>query len=195
MSVSKRDLANKELCQQVVTCYLSEEKPTIKEVGSRFGVSFHTAAAMLEAALSEEKRKQEAALRYSRSKQGEKNPMLGKTGASHPLYRGRLECDPHGYILILKPDWYTGRPGSKHVYEHQAVMAKLLGLTEVPENMQVHHINEDRADNSPENLALVTPVGHRTLHSRSPLRQLTLWELHRSGTSRSRKTIATSPTA
>lgn len=184
MSISKRDLADEELCSRVVRLYLSDEKPTIKEAGLAHGVSFHTAQEMVKRALPEDVRKQEMALRYSRSKLGDKNPMTGRTGEDHPNYMGRLFCDPDGYVMVLKPDWYTGRAGSKHLYEHQVVMAQMLGLTSAPEGMHIHHIDEDRTNNSPDNLALVTARGHRTLHARSPLRRLTLWELHRSGTSK-----------
>ena len=193
MSISKRDLANADLCRQAVDMYLSSDKPTLREVATTLSVTFHTAQEMVRRGVSEERLKEEQALRYSRSKSGSKNPMRGKTGAQHHNHKGRLFCDPNGYVLVLKPDWYTGRLQSKHVYEHQVVMAEMLGLTEVPENMHIHHINEDRMDNSPDNLALVTPEGHRSLHARSPLRRLSLWELHRSGTSKSRPTTATSP--
>lgn len=194
MSISKRDLANTELCQQVVDLYLSEKKPTVKEVAAAMSVNFHTVQEMLRRGIREEELRKEKALRYSRSKIGSQNPMSGKTGDMHHNHKGRLFCDPNGYVLVLKPDWYTGRPMSKHVYEHQVVMAQMLGLTEVPENMVVHHIDEDRANNSSNNLALVTPEAHRFLHARSPLRRLSLWELHRSGTSRSKPITAMSPT-
>ena len=194
MSISKRDLANVELCQKAVDMYLAPEKPTAKEVAAALSISFHTVQEMLRLGIRGERFKEEKALRYSRSKTGSKNPMQGKAGIQHPNYKGRLFCDPHGYVLVLKPDWYTGRQMSKHIYEHQVVMARMLGLTEVPENMVVHHIDEDRTNNSSDNLALVTPEAHRLLHARSPLRKLSLWELHRSGTSKSKPTTATSLT-
>ena len=194
MSISKRDLANADLCRQAVDMYLSSDKPTLREVAKTLSVTFHTAQEMVRRGVSEERLKEEQALRYSRSKSGLKNPMRGKTGTQHPNHKGRLFCDPNGYVLVLKPDWYTGRLQSKHVYEHQVIMARMLGLTEVPGNMVVHHIDEDRTNNSPDNLALVTPEAHRLLHARSPLRKLSLWELHRSGTLKSRPTTAMSPT-
>lgn len=194
MSVSKKDLANEELCEQVVRLYVSEQKPTLKDIAKQLRVTFHTAQEMVKRALSEEELREEKALRYSRSKVGNKNPMTGKSGVQHHGHKGRLFCDPDGYVMVLKPDWYTGRPGSKHVYEHSVVVAQMLGLTEVPEGMHVHHIDEDRHNNRPDNLALVSAAAHRTLHARSPLRKLSLWELHRSGTSKSTPTTATSPT-
>lgn len=194
MSISKKDLANEELCRQVVELYLSKEKPTLKQIEQKLPVTWHTAREMVRQTLTPEELQREKALRYSRSKTGSKNPMTGNKGLQHHNYKGRLFCDPEGYVLVLKPGWYTGRPGSKHVYEHSVVMAQMLGLTEVPANMVVHHIDEDRTNNSPENLALVTAAAHRTLHARSPLRKLSLWELHRSGTSKSKPTTATLPT-
>lgn len=193
MSISKKDLANEDLCQMAVRFYISEQKPTLKEVAKRLKITYHTAQEMVKRALSEEELRDEKALRYSRSKVGDKNPMTGKTGDKHPLYRGRLFCDPDGYVMVLKPDWYTGRPGSKHVYEHSVVMAEMMGLTETPAGMHIHHIDEDRTNNNPDNLALVTAAAHRTLHARSPLRKLSLWELHKSGISKSKPTTATSP--
>ena len=194
MSISKRDLANEELCSQVVSRYLRKDKPTLKKVAKEMRVTFHTAQEMVRRSLSPEQLQEEKALRWSRAKVGDKNPMKGKSGEKHHNFKGRLFCDPHGYVLILKPEWYTGREGSKHIYEHSAVMAKMLGLTEVPEGMVVHHIDEDRTNNNPDNLALVTPAAHQILHARSPLRKLSLWELHRCGTSKSRPTTVTSPT-
>lgn len=194
MSVSKKHMADSKLRTAVVQSYLSPHKPTIKQVAQAHGVTFHTAQAMVKETLSPEQLREEKALRYSRSKTGAKNPMQGKRGEQHHNFKGRLSCCPRGYVLVLKPDWYTGRPGSKHIYEHCVVMAQTMGLTEVPNGLVVHHIDEDRTNNSPDNLALVTPQAHRILHARSPLRKLSLWELHRSGTSKSRETTATSPT-
>jgi hypothetical protein len=194
VSISKKDLENKALCEQVVGLYVSEQKPTLKEISKQLPVTFHTAQEMVRRALLEEELRQEKALRYSRSKVGDKNPMTGKTGDRHHMYKGRLFCDPGGYVLVLKPSWYTGRPGSRHIYEHSVVMAEMMGLTETPAGMHIHHIDEDRQNNSPDNLALVSAAGHSALHARSPLRRLSLWELHKSGISKSKPTTATSPT-
>ena len=64
---------------------------------------------------------------YQLSKQGDKNPMKGKFGESHPRYKERVS-DGKGYMMVLKPDWYTGRKGSHHVFEHSVVMCKALGI-------------------------------------------------------------------
>ncbi len=177
MSVNKSQLKDEELCREVTRYYLSEDKPIIAEVSKRFQLSLHTVQAMVRAVLSAEERERERILRLSRSKQGGKNPMTGKRGDQHHLFCGGV-TDGKGYRLVLKPDWFTGRKGSKYVFEHQAVFCKAVGLTELPKGFAIHHIDEDPMNNRIENLALVTFAGHRRLHSASPWRKLSPWEKH-----------------
>jgi hypothetical protein len=193
MSVSKAFLRDEESCRKVVELYLSEAKPIVKEVAAALKTTEHNVQAALQKMLPKETLVAEQALRYSRSKDGDKNPMKGKKGSSHHNFKGDLTCDPDGYVLVLRPEWMTGRTG-KHVYKHTVVMCELLNTPSIPEGMHVHHIDGDKTNNDPSNLALVTSAGHRRLHARSPLRRLSLWELHRSGTSKSRPTTPTSHT-
>jgi hypothetical protein len=177
VSVCKAHLKNEELCRAAVKCYLSEERPIIQDVAKRFKLTQHTVQAMLKLVLSEKERERERALRLSRSKQGAKNPMKGKFGEKHPLFKGGV-TDGKGYSLVLKPDWFTGRKGTKYVFEHHAVFCKAVGLTEIPEGFAIHHIDEDPMNNRIDNLALVTAGGHRRLHKASPWRKLSPWEKH-----------------
>ena len=103
---------------------------------------------------------------YQLSKQGDKNPMKGKFGESHPRYKERVS-DGRGYMMVLKPDWYTGRKGSHHVFEHSVVMCKALGITEIPEGFIVHHIDGDKLNNDPDNLLLTDRAGHQRIHNRN----------------------------
>jgi hypothetical protein len=177
MSVNKSQLKDEALCRKVVQAYMAEEKPIIAEVASRFRISLHTAQAMVHAVLSPEERERERVLRLSRSKIGDRNPMKGKSAELHHNYKGRCS-DGKGYVLVLKPSWFTGRAGSKHVFEHQVVMCEALGLTEMPAGFQVHHIDEDPTNNRLDNLAMVTATGHGRLHNASPWRKLSPWEKH-----------------
>ena len=177
MSVNKTQLKDELLCREVVAYYLSEEKPVIATAAKKFDLSLHTAQAMIQLVLSVEKRHEERILRLSRSKTGNLNPMKGKLRDFRPNYRGKVS-DGKGYMLVLKPAWFTGRKGSKHVFEHHLVLCEALGWTEIPEDFVVHHIDEVPTNNRIDNLALVTPSAHRTLHSSSPWRKLSPWEKH-----------------
>ena len=98
---------------------------------------------------------------YSLSKLGDKNPQYGKQAVNFK----ELKEDGYGYYLTVKPDWYTGRKGSQHVFSHSVIVCQALGLTEIPKGFCIHHINGDTRDNNIHNLALVTIQGHGKFHT------------------------------
>jgi hypothetical protein len=100
---------------------------------------------------------------YSNSKLGSKNPMLGKTASDHPRFVGEVE-DGKGYLMAIKPEWYTGREGSHHVFVHHLVMCEAIGLTEIPKGFCVHHVDNDPKNNEISNLALLSMEAHTKLH-------------------------------
>ena len=85
---------------------------------------------------------------YRISKLGNKNPMYGKKGEYNPV------SDKKGYLMVLKPDWYTGRKNSRHIFEHHYVVCKSLGISEIPRGWCVHHCNRCKTDNRIDNLIL-----------------------------------------
>ena len=89
--------------------------------------------------------------------------MKKATGENHPRYKGLVD-DGQGYLMVKKPEWYTGRPGSDYVFYHSVVMCEALGITEIPRGFVVHHIDCDKHNNDISNLALVTVSGHGKLH-------------------------------
>ena len=101
---------------------------------------------------------------YRRSKLGKNNPMTGKTGTAHHNYKG-VVSDSKGYLLVAKPDWYTGRKGSKHIFQHHEIVCTEMGLTEIPAGYVVHHCDEDKCNNDFNNLVLMTMGDHAALHS------------------------------
>jgi len=115
------------------------------------------------ASLGSEYAKARKARMYARSKQGDRNPMLGKFKEEHHNYKG-VVGDSKGYLMELKPDWYVGRRGSKHVFQHHLVYCKANDLTCIPAGYCVHHCNEDKTDNSLDNLVLMTLAEHTTFH-------------------------------
>jgi hypothetical protein len=101
---------------------------------------------------------------YALSKTGDKNPMTGKFKELHPNWKGGDVLDGKGYVITLKPTWYTGRKGSKYVFKHSVVMCEALGLSEMPAGMIVHHIDGNPLNNSLDNLQMMTPSAHTRLH-------------------------------
>lgn len=99
----------------------------------------------------------------AQQKIGDNNPMYGKTGNKHHNYKG-LVSDGKGYLMILKPDWYTGRKGCKHIFYHHYVWCIAMGWTEIPEGYVIHHIDLDKTNNNINNLALMTNEAHSRLH-------------------------------
>ncbi len=81
-------------------------------------------------------------------------------GPSHSCWKGGRSIDKQGYarLYIL-----TGK-GWCRIREHRVAMERLLGRP-LKHNEQVHHINGNKLDNSPENLELTTGSNHRKLHA------------------------------
>lgn len=100
---------------------------------------------------------------YQKARERDGDWMLDRTREQHPRYVGRVS-DGKGYIMVLKPEWYTGRKGSLHVFEHTVVMCEALGLTELPEGFVVHHIDGNKTNNDLKNLALMRTEAHSKLH-------------------------------
>lgn len=83
---------------------------------------------------------------------------MGKTGEQAPNWRGGVTSDIRGYIRI-----YTGV--NKWQYEHILVAEKAI-KRELKPGEVIHHINENKSDNRPENLQVLTKASHQTLHAK-----------------------------
>jgi HNH endonuclease len=100
---------------------------------------------------------------YRNSKLGSKNPAFGLRGEDSTSFIGAVS-DNKGYLMVLKPIWYTGRANSKHVFEHHVVVCLALGISEIPKGWCVHHCNMITTDNCFDNLVLVLMSDHMRLH-------------------------------
>lgn len=136
---------------------------TLQQIADHLRITYKKVWGIVARSFTVEERKGRKVQSYSRSKMGELNPMHGKTGAAHHNYCGVIE-DGHGYLMVLKPDWYTGRKGSNHVFQHTVVTCEALGLTELPQGFIVHHIDGDKKNNELSNLSLMTIAAHARTH-------------------------------
>lgn len=72
----------------------------------------------------------------------------------------KVRCD--GYIAVYCPGAH-GATKEGYKMEHILVAEKMLGRY-LADNEVVHHINHNRQDNRPENLAVMTASEHMSLH-------------------------------
>lgn len=176
MSVSQKFVSDPQNVERVISLYLSDTKPTVEETAAQTRTTYHNVGHILKRHLPPEQFKFEKALRYSRSKMGEQNPMTGQSGSLHHNYIGEVETKD-GYLQV--------KVNGQYELVHRQMMAEELGLERLPPQFEVHHINEQKQDNRLDNLALVTPTGHRTLHAKwSPSERRPLWERWESGISK-----------
>ena len=86
------------------------------------------------------------------------------SGDKHYNWKGGRIKTKEGYIFL----WCPGHPlASKNNYvaKHINIMLDHLGK-ECKKDKVVHHINGNKEDNSLENLKLMTPSEHSTLHNK-----------------------------
>lgn len=79
-------------------------------------------------------------------------------------WKGGETMHGDGYRMIYAPDHPAATPRHPHVFEHRLVAEAKIGRF-LRNNEVVHHINDNRADNRPENLQVMTRGEHRRLHA------------------------------
>lgn len=133
------------------------------QIAKRLGIPWKRVHNYIKANYSAAERRERKAVRYRNSKTGASNPMAGKCGAEHHNFVGTVS-DNKGYWMVLKPEWYTGRKRSKHVFEHHVVVCLHMRLTEIPAGYHVHHCDFDPRNNGFDNLVLLKAGEHAALH-------------------------------
>jgi hypothetical protein len=179
MAVCWRDVNDPSVRAKVLREYLeAEDKPTIEVVATRTGITYQTISRIVRDFVPADRQRLEKILRYSKSKMGDKNPMLGKTGESHHNWKG--ECsDQKGYLTQIVD--------GERYFVHRIVMAEMLNIhvKDLPPKLDVHHIDSNPLNNSPDNLCLLNPAAHAELHAkRSKFQRSPIWEQWQSMTSK-----------
>lgn len=137
---------------------------TLQQIADKLSIPFDRVFKYVKRNYSREHRLERKRKCYRNSRLGDKNPAFGKKGAECGHYVGSVS-DCKGYYMRVKPDWYTGRKGSRHVFEHSIVVCENLGLMEIPPGWVVHHCDENKINNSFDNLVLIKMGEHTKLHA------------------------------
>lgn len=96
-------------------------------------------------------------------------PRGQKFGSEHKGWKGGRTIDKDGYVLVYAPD----HPNSNrcgYIREHRLVMEKKIGRILLP-NEVVHHIDDVKNNNHPDNLELFQTNGQhlaKTLAGKCP---------------------------
>lgn len=137
---------------------------TVKEVGEAMGCGYHASVKPYwlqwfgEEAVHDRFRRA-----CARSKTGNLNPMTGNTKEKHPRYVESF-VNWQGYVWATAPDWFTGTKRHIKAQQHHIVACEKYGLTEIPKGYVVHHIDEDKTNNHPDNLEMMTISEHMRHH-------------------------------
>lgn len=147
-------------------------KESLKDYTKRFidiakihGVSEWFVSNLWVTTASVEQKKERYSVINRQAKQGNKNPMFGKTKLNHPtaIDGKTIVC---GYFTVWEPPWWTGKcPKNNRVYEHQYIWCLYNNRTEVPKGYVIHHKDHDKLNNSIDNLECLTRSQHMTYHA------------------------------
>lgn len=129
---------------------------TYQQIADKLGVSYttvrnHAIKNFTKEFLSNRKR-----INYSAARSGVN--AYDRSGTKNPNYKRGWWMDGQGYKCISLPG--TG----DYVYEHHLVYCKYHGLESIPEGMIVHHLDEVKQNNSPDNLQLMSQAEHLRIH-------------------------------
>lgn len=137
---------------------------TYHEIAKKVGVGRKVVARVINSNFDFNAIKSRKAINYRLSRLGKNNPSFGRSGSGSPKYKGVIS-DNKGYCIIIKPEWYSGRKNSKHIFYHHYVICEALNISEIPAGYNVHHCDKDRMNNLIENLILMPCGLHQKLHS------------------------------
>lgn len=99
--------------------------------------------------------------------------MAAQCGPKNPFWKGGMVLASNGYILIRVGTGHHLSDVRGYAYEHRIVAEKKSGRR-LNGGEVVHHINGDRKDNRPSNLAIVNGNAEHFVHHRKSGKKLRL---------------------
>lgn len=94
------------------------------------------------------------------------NFMRQRRGAKHHAWKGGVSQLASGYRLIPAPDWYEGYTDERRrAPEHIIKYCEYNNLTRVPDGFHIHHRDEDKTNNSENNLVAISNSEHSATHA------------------------------
>ena len=159
----KRSISSEDV--DLICSLYRNTKMRIQDIVKECKLPNYVVQKILDDHFSEEYQNKRKSSLYRDSKLGDLNPLKGVTGWDNPHYIGGVVEDGHGYLMETKPTWWTSRKNADYVFQHHVVVAKALGLTEIPKGFVVHHIDGNPKNNDINNLALMCMGAHSKWHT------------------------------
>lgn len=151
-----------EVREQLLSSFHSDKSGP--EIAKQFGYDFHrTLRKLWLAEFGEEVYRERISRLCRQHKVGTKNPMYGKSKEQHHRYKP-VHKKTNGYVHVEVPSWYTGPVDKGKVAEHILIACEAAGLTELPEFHVVHHKDENKKNNHPSNLEIMSRGKHMVTH-------------------------------
>lgn len=86
-----------------------------------------------------------------------------RTGEGNPRFHGKPTVDKDGYVRIWMPEHPRAHATTGRVYEHILVAEKKYGRP-ITTDEHIHHIDENKQNNAPDNLELLSQLEHNRKH-------------------------------
>ncbi|WP_412095795.1 HNH endonuclease [Bacillus haynesii] len=93
---------------------------------------------------------------------GKNNPNFGNKGPKNPLFKTGTKISRYGYRLLYKPE-HPNAQKDGYILEHRFVLAEHLGRP-LLDCECVHHKDENKLNNSIDNLEILSKSEHTKLH-------------------------------